>query len=357
MRLVVVGVGANVWHMHLPGVAAVDARVVAVHDVDAEKARRAGAALGCPATGDLDELLAYPADVAVVLAPHRHHPGLVARCLRAGFHVLVEKPLAVTGEEAEQMCAEAAKAGRVLAVALQQRARPEVRRALEVLPTLGELRRAELVASWPRRSAYFATAPWRGTWRGEGGGVLVNQGQHDLDLLCLLAGRPAVVTARTRVVQHPLQTQDTAAALLEWPNGALGSLHVTTAAADLVQRIEITGTAGRLRLTPGRLDLWRSAADFRDYAVSGGDPYAPPEEDLLAPFDGGRGTHVDIYRDLDRALGEDRPPLAPGDSAVAPVELANAIQLSAHAHGDVRLPVDREAYRRFLETHERENSR
>src|SRR5262245_21275600 len=117
MRLVVAGVGANVWHMHLPGVADVGAHVVAVHDVDAEKARRAGAALGCPATSDLDELLAYPADVAVVLAPHRHHPGLVSRCLQAGFHVLVEKPLAVTGEEAERMCAEAAKAGRVLAVA------------------------------------------------------------------------------------------------------------------------------------------------------------------------------------------------------------------------------------------------
>ncbi|MCT9929287.1 Gfo/Idh/MocA family oxidoreductase [Planotetraspora sp. A-T 1434] len=351
MRLVAVGVGANVWHMHLPGVAAIGGSVVGVHDVDTEKAKRAAADLGCSAFDDLDGLLEQPADVAVVLAPHRLHHDLVVRCLRAGLHVLVEKPIAVTAADADQMCAEAERADRLLAVALQQRARPEVRHAQRLIAEgfLGEVRRVELVSSWPRRSSYFGTAPWRGTWAGEGGGVLVNQGQHDLDLLCLLAGLPDRVTARTRVVQHPVQTQDTAAALLEWAGGAYGTLHVTTAAADEVQRIELTGTAGRMRLTPGRLDLWRSAVDFRDYAADPGDPYAAPSEERLESVTGRRGTHTDLYENLDRALRGEEPPLGAGRSALAAVELANAIQLSADQHGEVDLPVNRDTYRRFLE--------
>src|SRR2546423_1532126 len=180
-RLVVIGAGANVWGMHRPGVDAIGAQVVATYDTDPGK----GAS-----TSTVDELLAHEADVAVILTPHPTHADLTVRCLRAGLHVLVEKPLAVTPSEADRMCAEAKD--RLLAVAFQQRTRTEVVRARELLRNgeLGELHRVDLVASWPRRSSYFATAPWRGTWRGEGGGILINQGQHDLGGLCHLVGPP-----------------------------------------------------------------------------------------------------------------------------------------------------------------------
>src|SRR5205807_9883155 len=115
-------------------------------------------------------------------------------------HALVEKPIADEVAEADRIVAEAARAGRLLAVAFQQRARPEVVEALRLVRAgfLGDLRRASVLATWPRRAAYFRTAPWRGTWRGEGGGILINQGQHDLDLLCLLAGRPSRVVGWAR---------------------------------------------------------------------------------------------------------------------------------------------------------------
>jgi len=205
LRLVVAGAAAGVWGFHAPAIAALGAEVVGVYDPNAEGARRVADELGCALAPSLDALLALDADAAVVLAPHRQHAAVASACLRAGRHVLVEKPLAVTIGEAERLVDEAERLGRLLAVAFQQRTRAEVAAARDLVErgALGVLQRIDLVAAWPRRSSYFAAAPWRGTWVGEGGGVLVNQAPHDLDLLCLLAGLPARVVARTRTVLHP----------------------------------------------------------------------------------------------------------------------------------------------------------
>src|SRR5262249_11675292 len=161
--------------------------------------------LGAEACVSLDELLGYGADLAVVLVPHRAHADVVEQCLARGHNVLVEKPLAVSPAEAYRMSAVADK--KLLAVAYQQRTRTEVLRARQVVRCggLGRIQRVDLLATWPRRTSYFQTAPWRGTWSGEGGGVLVNQGQHDLDVLCFVAGVPSAVVARTATVIHPIQ--------------------------------------------------------------------------------------------------------------------------------------------------------
>jgi predicted dehydrogenase len=303
-----------------------------------------------PVVPSLEALLRIEADVAVVLTSHRTHADIAVACLRAGYHTLVEKPLTVTPGEADRVRAEAVRCGRSLAVALQQRTRTEVREARRLVTSgaLGRLQRIELVANWPRRSSYFATAPWRGTWRGEAGGIMINQGQHELDLLCHLAGPPAAVTARTRTSIHPVETEDTVAALAEWPGGALGSLYISTATAGEPQRIEVTGTAGRLRLRPGRLEVWRNETDFRTWALAPGDPYAAPRVEPLDPVDGTGGTHVELYRDLAAALVDGRPPIAVGDEAAQAVDLAAALNLSAQHGGTVLLPVDRDGYAELL---------
>ena len=346
LRLVVVGAGANVWQFHARGIEAVGAEVVAVHDVDRGGAERVAAELDCSVAGSLDELLRLDADVAVVLAPHVEHAEITLACLRAGLHVLVEKPIAITAEEADRMVDEAERHGLLLAVALQQRTRSEVQEAQTLIQTgaLGEVQRVDLLATWPRRSSYFDTAPWRGSWRGEGGGILVNQGQHDLDLVCHLVGSPASVTARTRTEVHPIETEETAAALLEWPNGALGSIHVSIAEADEQQRLEVTGTSGRLRLTPGRLELLPSSVDFRAYAASDGDPYGPPEAGEPLVREGSGGTHVELYENLASALERGEPLVAPGRDAARTIELANALILSGRLRREVALPLDRAVY-------------
>jgi predicted dehydrogenase len=350
VRVVVLGAGANVWQFHEPALRAIGAEVVAVHDVDHAAARRVADSLGCAAAADLDELLGHDADLAVVMAPHVHHAELAIACVRAGRHVLVEKPMAVTAAQTDAMVAEAARAGRLLAVAVQQRTRGEARIAKRLVDSgaLGELRRLDALATWPRRTSYFRTAPWRATWVGEGGGILVNQGQHDLDLLCWLAGPPAAVVAKTANGMHGQEVEDTATALLEWPSGATGTVRLSSAEHDERQRIEATFTRGRLRLSPARLELRRDDVDFRDYAAADGDPYEAPTAGPVQVVPGGGGTHVELYRNVARALAGEEALLSPGHEAAAAVELANAIVMSAQLRREVRLPLDRERYARLL---------
>jgi len=352
IRALVAGAGANIFAAHRRGLTAVGADVVGVYDTDEAKARRVGDELGCRVYRDAAALLAEPADLAVILTPHPFHAQLAIASLQAGKHVLVEKPMAVQVSEADAMIEEADRQGLLLAVAFQQRTRREVAEARRLIQrgSLGELRRADVLATWPRRSAYFRTAPWRGTWRGEGGGVLINQGQHDLDLVCHLAGRPARVIGWTASRMHPVETEDTVQAMLEWPGGAMGSVHISTAEFDEPQRIELTGTLGRLRLVPGRLEFLQSAGDFNEYASSAGDPFAPPADGELQIIEGGGGDHVDLYMDLVAAIHAGRPPIAPGSQAIVPLELANAIIYSSHTGEQVGLPLDRAAYSELLRT-------
>jgi predicted dehydrogenase len=324
-----------------------------VQNRDRERVDQVASALGCPAYTDLGRMLAeVPADLAVVLAPHPYHCPIAVECLRSGLHVLVEKPLAVTAGEGDLMVAEAERAGRLLAVGFQRRGSPEVLAARRLVADggLGRLQRADVLATWTRRTSYFAQGSWRGTWRGEGGGVLINQGQHDLDLLCLLAGLPARVVAWTSSRAHRTETEDSVLALAEWPGGGTGSIRMSTAEVDEPRRIELAGTAGRLRLAPGRLERWRHQ-DFDRYAADPqADPYEQPaSEHQVEALGEAVDEHVALYQNLVAAIAGRVPLLATAASALAALELANALILSAATGGEVRLPLDRAAYAAFLE--------
>ncbi|HEX6348835.1 MAG TPA: Gfo/Idh/MocA family oxidoreductase [Candidatus Dormibacteraeota bacterium] len=341
MKIVIAGAAANILSAHRRGLDAVGAEVVAVQDVNVERARTVAAELGARFVPDLDALWREDADLALILTPHPFHAPMAIAALRAGKHVLVEKPLAVSAaDQGRSMVAEAERAGRVLAVCFQQRTRTEVVEARRLIAAgfLGRLQRAEVLATWPRRRAYFESAPWRGTWRGEGGGVLINQGQHDLDLLVHLAGPPARVFAKTPTRLHEIETEDSVQALLEWENGALGSVHISTVEVDESQRIELTGTRGRLRLLPGRLETVANEEDFEDFRTAPGGPFDAPRTGEVQTFEGGGGDHADLYRDLAEALTTGRPPIAPGREALRTLELANAIQLSGRTGREVAIP-------------------
>jgi predicted dehydrogenase len=340
-RIAVVGAGANIWPFHDRAIRAAGLKVVAVQDVVGERAEMVGAQLGCPATDSLDTLLAVESDAVAILAPHREHHALAKAALAARRHVLVEKPVTVTVDEARDLVAAAKTAGRILAVCFQQRTRTELAEARRLVRAgaLGELQRVDLLATWPRPQAYFHTAPWRASWRGEGGGILINQGQHDLDALCFVAGAPRYVHAVTRTAVHRIETEDTAAALLQWTDGALGSVHLSSAELDLKSRLEITGTRGRLCVRPGRLDVVRNDVDFRVYARTATDPYAPPAATAEPTLIGTGGRHEEIYANFRDALLGKADPVATGDSAIAPLELAAAITISGYERMPVELPL------------------
>lgn len=355
LRVVGIGAGAGIFNSHLRGIAAVGGiDVVGVQDLSLERIQSIAERAGCPAFQDVGALLQHGrdrgADLAVITTPHPFHAELAIRCLEAGLDVLTEKPMAVEVAEADRMVAAAERTGRQLTVVFQYRLRSEViaaRRAVQE-GAIGVIQRVDLLATWPRRKGYFEVAPWRGTWNGEGGGVLINQGQHDLDVLEFVVGHPSRVMAWHRTQLHAIETEDTISAMAEWPNGAHGFIHISTAEFDEEQRLEITGTGGRLRLTKFRLELIRNDVDMRDHAVSSGNAYEPLP--TLAPeiVEGADVSHADVYRELLDARANGRPAAATGASALQTLELTNALTYSAHSGREARLPLDRAGYGELL---------
>jgi predicted dehydrogenase len=350
LRYGLIGAGV-VAPLHLEGIAAVDdAELVGIsalhHDALDALAREAG----CPSFVDHRELLALAPDVVVVCTPHPSHPGLTIEALEGGAHVLVEKPLAVEARQADEMIGAADRAGRLLGVCFQQRFRPVIVAAHRVIADgdLGELIRVSVVDPLYRPWSYYRSAGWRGTWDGEGGGVLMNQASHTLDLLCHLAGPPAAVWGMSRRLLQPIEAEDTATAVLGYPNGAVGSVAVSTTEPG-VQRIELVGDRGRIEIVGESLVLERFEPPLSDHRAACPEMFGQPAlvraEVALPP---GRGDHVDVHRDFAEAIRAARAPNAPAREAIWSLELANAIVLSSHTGRAVPLPVDRAAYAALL---------
>ena len=252
LRTVFIGCGAGIYSLHEQAADPARFQIVGMADIN-EQARgpgrcpqralfhRLSCAVGRGAAGGGRHHDAPP-------GPSAHRPGRICcrrACARREAH---GHP---GGRRRRHDRGSGTRAGRLLAVNFQQRARPEIRAAHDLLQSgaLGKLQHANMVVVWPRSRKYFGLSPWRGTWKGEGGGVLLNQAPHNLDLLCYLLGMPARLVAWARTTLHPIETEDTVQAMFEWPGGAIGSLHVSTAESGQPERIEILGTSGRLEIT------------------------------------------------------------------------------------------------------------
>ncbi len=350
LRYAVIGAGV-IAPLHLQAIAALDdVEVAGISALDREAAAALAREAGCASFPDQRELLALEPDVVVVCTPHPSHPALTIEALEAGTHVLVEKPLAPEAREGDAMIEAADRTGRLLGVCFQQRFRPVIAaaRGLIVDGRLGELVRVSIVDPLYRPNAYYATAGWRGTWEGEGGGVLMNQAPHTLDLLCHLAGPPATVWGVSRRRSQPMEAEDTATALLEYANGALGTLAVSTTEPG-VQRIELVGDRGRIEIVGETLAFERFEPPVSEHLPTATEMFDAPaivsESVALPP---GRGDHFDVHEDFAAAIRTGAAPRVPAREALWSLELANAIVLSSHAGHAVPLPVDRDAYASLL---------
>lgn len=352
LRIAVIGAGALVFGMHRAALTSGLVEVLAVADIDPARGQERAAELGCPFYTDEVQMLAERRPEAVVImTPHPFHARHAITCLRASCHVLVEKPMAVQVAEADAMIAAAEQAGRLLAVNVQWRHRPEVRAARELIASgrLGRIQRVELVATWTRSAAYYRSAAWRATWAGEGGGVLLNQAPHHLDLLCFLLGPPRRVVAWTRTLLHAIETEDTAQAMLEWADGALGMVHLSTAEAGLPERLEIVGTGGQLRLARGSLEVETFEPDVRAYIATSQEFFsAPAARPLAVTLPAGTADHLAVYRNLVDAVRHGAPLAADGVAGRQSLELANAMILSSYTGEQVTLPLDRQRYAALL---------
>ncbi len=353
LRYIIIGCAASIVPTHLAALAQMpDAQVAGMADIDVERGAARAAEVGCPFFADHRAALAeLRPDVAVICAPHPFHAPLAQDCFAAGAHVLVEKPIAVEAAEADTMIAAAEAAGRILAVNFQQRFRPLIEHAHELIQSgaLGELVRVLCVEPWFRTATYYRSASWRGTWAGEGGGVLLNQAPHTLDLLCHLAGMPARVWGWTRTFRHAIETEDTAQAMLEYPNGAPGYLHISTVEAGLKQQLQVVGDRAALEIKGGQLTVYHFAPALSEFRQTSPELFAQPDvsvEQVDLPTTG--GDHLAVYRDLAQAIRAGGKPRADGADGLMSLELANAITLSSHLERPVTLPLDRAAYTALL---------
>ncbi len=355
LRYVVIGVAASVFRsMHRPAEVAEGVHVVGVCDIDAAAGKQWAADIGCPYYADYRTMLAETRpDVAVIVTPHPLHPSMAIDCLRAGCHVLTEKPMAIDVGSADEMISEAGKNQRILAVNFQQRFRPAVEKARALIEegAIGPLVRTLSVEPWYRTAHYYRTATWRATWSGEGGGVLLNQAPHTLDILCYLAGMPSKVWGWTRTRYHAIEVEDSAQAMLEYSNGAPGYLTVSTVEAGVQPRVQVVGERGAIELVGNQLRVQRFTPSTSEFMVTSPDMFASPQVSTetfdLPPTVNG---HQAVYRDLEAAIAEGRPPRADGRQGLMSLELANAITLSSHRGQPVTLPLDRAAYCELLKS-------
>lgn len=344
-----VGAGANIAGQHLSAITAVEGlELVAVCDVDPAAEERLAALTPARFFSSVDDLLrtAEP-DIVAITTPHPYHLPVAEKAFAAGAHVLVEKPMAVTASEADRMIAAAQRAERLLAVSFQQRFSPMTERLVEWLGSgeLGTVQRALVNEPWLRTAAYFKKARWRATWRGEGGGLLLNQAPHALDLLTALMGLPSRVTGLTRTARHGTEAEDTAHALLEWEDGAVGYFHSSTTEPETGRRLEFVCDRAKIVAEGNRLYRTEYEPGLSEHAASDPEPFGRPRlHERLAEELSFAAGHAPVYADLAAAIREGRAPRCDGERGRASLELANAIALSSWTGRPVDLPLDRATY-------------
>jgi predicted dehydrogenase len=351
LRHVYIGAGAGIFKgRHKKVLDLPTLEVVGVSDIDPDRAKAVGEELGVPYWVDHKDMLAeLKPDVAVITTPHPFHASIAIDCLNAGAHVLTEKPMAVRISEADAMI-EAAKANdRLICVNFQQRFRSDSKTMKRIMDegVLGKIQHFDMIVPWPRTKAYFTNKPWSGQWLGEGGGVLINQGPHNLDhVIYLMGGLPKRLFAWNRNQVHGIETEDTVQAMVEWDNGALGTIHLSTAEAGRDERVEIVGTKGTLQVVKdGTFSLRVMDKDFRDYVLDPNITTKSPEvKEVKVNLDDGDGSHREVYEDFHSAILNGTPLLNNAEQGRMCVELSNAMIYSNFRKTEVRFPLDRAAF-------------
>ncbi len=359
IRFGVIGAG-GMGRVHAQGLAKVArARLAAICDSNPAAAAKAGRDFQAPFFTDHRRLIASGlCDAVIIATPHPLHAPVAIDCMNGGLHVISEKPLADRISQAERM-AQAARKNRVaFAVVFQRRFDPLSAKAMELVRAgrIGKIHRTLLLAPDYRTQTYYDAGSWRATWKGEGGGVLLNQAPHALDLFIQLGGLPCAVFGRTETSLHNIEVEDLAEALLRYPDGSRGYLYCSTCEPCHGHRMEIFGDRGKLVLDKRGLTLFNYRPGIREHmhrsGVMWGEMKITEEHIRRPPLTTG---HINVSANLTAHLLDGVPLLSPGASGLGSLELANAITLSAHTGRWISLPINRKRYDALLDKFRRES--
>jgi predicted dehydrogenase len=333
-----------------------DFAVTAISDVDPKAARRAADLFRCAAYDSAERLIQDgQADVIVIATPHWQHADIAMLAFAHKRHVICEKPLTVTVEQADRLVEAAARSGKLFAVVHQTRFEPSYQFAKKLLDggELGALYRCIMVESAWRTAAYYCSSSWRGTWKGEGGGVLLNQAPHVLDRYAWLCGMPETVLGRCDTNLHSIEVEDTVSAVFRHATGAHGILHVNTVEAPAISSTMLCCDRGKILLDRGQVTVTRLKESIktatRTDARAWGD--LPTETSTLEfGWSDINSLLVAFYDNFAKAAQGNATLICPGDEGRYAVELANAILLSSYEGRKLELPLSRSAYSSFIDS-------
>jgi predicted dehydrogenase len=364
VRLAVIGV-SGIGKLHLENVAKLDkVELAAVCDVVPERAHAAGERYGCPVYTDSDALLRDRVCEAVLICtPHYTHTTIGIAALESGHHVLVEKPISVHKADCERLIAAHQRAAHeraahrderlVFAAMFNQRTDPHYRTIKQLVDegVLGDFIRVSwIITDWFRTQTYYDSGSWRATWAGEGGGVLLNQSPHQLDLFQWICGMPSWVWSMCGLgKRHAIEVEDEVTAYLEYPNGCTGVFVTSTGEAPGTNRFEIAAENGRLVLEDGQLTFAHNAVPVTEFLRTSKDPLAKPDVEVeVFDIDGRGSQHLAILENFADAILGGAELIAPAEEGIHSVELANAILYASLMCAPVDLPLDSVAFERAL---------
>lgn len=321
-----------------------NARLVAVADELADRARDLANDFGVDALDPQSLLKHADIDVVCVCVPSGQHAELGALAAAAGKHVVVEKPIDITLEAADHLIEAARSAGVKLAVVSQHRWDAGMVALKELVDAgrLGRLVLGDAIVKWYRTQQYYDSGSWRGTWEFDGGGALMNQGIHQVDLLQWVMGPVERVFARCRTAAHDgIEVEDIAAAVLSFTGGAVGILEASTAVyPGLAERLEISGTGGTVIVEAGEIKLRELKDENGETSPYGGN--AQPANAGSAPANPAGISylgHREQLRDMLEAIESDRAPAVDGAEARKSLEIILAVYASAREGKEVTLPL------------------
>lgn len=356
IRLGIIGVG-NMGSGHLQNV--IDGKcpkveVTAVADINPQKLENAKKKLPELACFDSAEKMLNSGliDAALIAVPHYNHPVYAIECFKRGIHVLTEKPAGVYARQVREMNEAAKKAGVTFGIMFNQRTNPIYKKAREIVQSgaLGVPKRLVwIVTNWYRTQAYYDSGSWRATWNGEGGGVLLNQAPHNLDLWQWIFGMPNKIRAFCAAGKyHNIDVEDDVTIYGEYENGATATFISTTGEAPGTNRLEISGDLGKLVLEDGKLKWWKLSTPEREFCFTSKEGFLSPKTEYEEYSEAAPDGHSTILENFAEAILDGAELIAGGEEGLNSLSISNAAYLSSWTESWAEIPTDEALFEQHL---------
>ncbi len=289
-------------------------------------------------------------DALMIATPHFQHTTLGIAALEAGLHIMVEKPISAHKADAERLIAKAKEhPNQVFGGMFQLRVEPRYAKIRELVQggDLGDLIRVIwIMTDWFRSEAYYQSGGWRATWKGEGGGVLLNQCLHQLDVMQWILGMPAKVRSEVGIGKyHDIEVEDDVTCYMEYPNGASGMFITSTGETPGSNRFEIAGTKGRVLLENDKLVFTKNEVASDEWSKTSKIGFQQPDTTIEEiPIGTTPVSHATMIANFCDAILDGTDLIAPGESGIGSVELANVMLFSGLINETIELPMDGAAW-------------